>query len=515
MIPRVRSQYRHHYNPAHKLNLELFCSTASQKIKIADEVEPLTHQYGKTTNSTPNGQIIEPKDVSPHNALPSPSFLRVNVGGRSAHISVESIRQRLDNSRLALFCEKTHVERLTDCDAYFDHSQEYYFEKSPTIFEYIIDYYITGKLHRPVEICPIRLRDELEFWRIPATALAECCKFDDLLGFGGMKSAKHGLAHFTNEQIYLESSCPPALFDNVVLGKIRLILWTFLENPRSSIPAKILSILSATFVLLSLAGLILSSMPEFQRRNANDEVEPLWYIQTLEICCMVFFSVEYLTRLLVNPKKCDFIKQPLNVIDLLTIIPFFVEECLPLLGIYDIELRNLRGAMIVMRVMRLARVARIFKLARYSIGLRAFGETMRKSAAELSMLGMFLLTGIMLFSTAIYFFERDEVNSKFYSIPSAWWWCVATMTTVGYGDLVPVTTGGKIVAAMASVCGIIVLAFPISMIIDKFAESTGEWRGEQFFPKNRAGSAPSTNRSSDLSGGGRVTKRTKSRRYLF
>ncbi|VDK25011.1 unnamed protein product [Anisakis simplex] len=100
-----------------------------------------------------------------------------------------------------------------------------------------------------------------------------------------------------------------------------------------------------------------------------------------------------------------------------------------------------QGAMVVIRVMRLARVARIFKLARYSTGLRAFGETMRKSAAELSMLGMFLLTGILLFSTAIYFFERDEHNSQFYSIPAACWWCVITMTTVGYGDLVPMTAG--------------------------------------------------------------------------
>ena len=119
------------------------------------------------------------------------------------------------------------------------------------------------------------------------------------------------------------------------------------------------------------------------------------------------------------------------------------------------------GAMLVVRVMRLARVARILKLARYSTGLRAFGATMRNSVAELSMLGIFLLTGIflfilvfsmshhpgihkpifllnelcvtiflkyyfvgiMLFSTAIYFFERDEPNSKFYSIPASCWWC--------------------------------------------------------------------------------------------
>jgi hypothetical protein len=78
--------------------------------------------------------------------------------------------------------------------------------------------------------------------------------------------------------------------------------------------------------------------------------------------------------------------------------------------------------MLVIRVMRVLRVARVFKLARYSSGLQAFGDTMKRSITELSMLGMFLVTGIIFFSTVLYFLEKDEVNTEFYSIPAACWW---------------------------------------------------------------------------------------------
>ncbi|CAJ0567309.1 unnamed protein product, partial [Mesorhabditis spiculigera] len=84
---------------------------------------------------------------------------------------------------------------------------------------------------------------------------------------------------------------------------------------------------------------------------------------------------------------------------------------------------------------------------------------------------MFLLTGIVFFSTIMYYLERDEPNTDFYSIPAGCWWCVVTMATVGYGDAKPVTTAGKLVATTTSICGIIVLAFPISMIVEKFASA--------------------------------------------
>lgn len=103
----------------------------------------------------------------------------VNVGGRRARLNTEIVTRRLATSRLAVFCEKSHVERLTDCDAYFDATSEYYFERSPIIFEYVVDFYVTGKLHRPMDICPIRLRYELDYWRIPTPFMSPCCILEE------------------------------------------------------------------------------------------------------------------------------------------------------------------------------------------------------------------------------------------------------------------------------------------------------------------------------------------------
>ncbi|KAI6236756.1 hypothetical protein M3Y95_00192000 [Aphelenchoides besseyi] len=405
-----------------------------------------------------------------------PEMLRLNVGGRSAILAMDVIRLRLDSSRLADFCDKTHTEKISECDLFLEATNEYYFERSPTIFDLIVDYYVTGKLHLPTDACAIKIRDELNYWRIPLSNISPCCRFED-----GSPQPNGTLPRFASNDPVDESNSEA--FEKVVFGKQRFSAWQFLENPRSSNGAKIFSAVSASFVLFSLTGLILSSCPDFQ--IDEETMTPHWTIAAIEIVCMLFFTLEYVARFVVSPQKWEFAKSPLNCIDLATILPFFAEECMPLFGIRNIELRNLRGPMIVMRVLRVMRVVRIFKLARYSTGLRAFGDTMRKSASEFSLLAMFLLSGIMLFSTAVYFFERDEPNTKFYSIPQSWWWCISTMTTVGYGDLVPVTIGGKIVAASASVCGIIVLAFPISMILDKFAESTTGFKKDEYVTLQR------------------------------
>jgi hypothetical protein len=82
-------------------------------------------------------------------------------------------------------------------------------------------------------------------------------------------------------------------------------------------------------------------MPEFQ--VDRETMTPHWTLAALEIVCMLFFSLEYLARFIVSPTKCSFVQQPLNVIDFLTIVPFFIEETMRLWGIENVELRNLRG----------------------------------------------------------------------------------------------------------------------------------------------------------------------------
>ncbi|MFH4981764.1 hypothetical protein AB6A40_008473 [Gnathostoma spinigerum] len=268
-----------------------------------------------------------------------------------------------------------------------------------------------------------------------------------------------------------------------------------------------------------ILGLVLGSMPEFQedltnvsayhllhsnrRRYDNPEDDellttlqkqypdfvykptdrPVAHLLVVEYICMAWFTIEYFLRFLISLNKLEFIRQPLNVIDLLTIVPFYLELCLPFLGINADKLKELSGAMMVIRIIRVLRMTRMFKLARYSTTLQTFGHTFRSSITELSMLIMFLVTGILFFSTILYFLEKDEINSQFKSIPAACWWCVVTMTTIGYGDSVPHTAGGKLLATLASICGIIALAFPISMIVEKFA--TAQQKILQLQPLNK------------------------------
>ena len=210
---------------------------------------------------------------------------------------------------------------------------------------------------------------------------------------------------------------------------------------------------------------------------------------------MAVFSLEYGVRLATCPSRRRFVFAPLNIVDLLAIIPYYITL------IYSTAIgvapwdpsgqSSFVSATTVLRAVRLFRVFRIFKLGRYSAGMQVFYGALMHSATSLSLLGFLMIITVILFSSVMYLFEGQGDNTlewcnlpengdkcEFRTIPTTFWWAIVTMTTVGYGDAVPATMPGKIVAGITMICGIIVIALPISVLGNNFTKLMQQYSDE-------------------------------------
>jgi len=216
-----------------------------------------------------------------------------------------------------------------------------------------------------------------------------------------------------------------------------------------------------------------------ETKTSNDHksdasTDPFFVIET---CCIVWFSAELSARFASCPDHAAFFRNAMNVIDLVAIVPYFValgaqlvdeQGALPSAAISGAGGSSQAESLAVLRVVRLVRVFRIFKLSRHSKGLQILGQTIRASMRELGLLIFFLFICVVLFSSAVYFAESDVNDSYFISIPHAFWWAVVTMTTVGYGDMRPISPLGKLVGSLCAIAGVLTIALPVPVIVSNF-----------------------------------------------
>ncbi len=213
-------------------------------------------------------------------------------------------------------------------------------------------------------------------------------------------------------------------------------------------------------IFFNIIAVILSSISSFEKQFARA-------LNSFELISIIVFSLEYLIRIYAcpeNPKysspvtgRIRFALTPLLIIDLLAILPFYIPLLLP------IDLRFLRA-------LRLFRVFRLFKLGRYSRSLKAIGNVLSAKRGELLVTVFLILILLIVSSSLLYYAERDAQPDKFSSIPASMWWGVVTLTTVGYGDVFPVTPLGKIFGAIISFLGIGLFALPAGILGAGFLE---------------------------------------------
>ncbi|XP_030638638.1 potassium voltage-gated channel subfamily S member 2-like [Chanos chanos] len=396
--------------------------------------------------------------------------IRINVGGFKK-LLLSNMLSRFPETRLARLLRCQSKESILElCDDYDDTEREFYFDRNPALFPYVLNFYNTGRLHVMAELCIFSFSQEIEYWGINEFFIDSCCSstyhcrkmepsgedWDDKSEEGSTSSSFDEILEFYNDA---------TKFDKQPLGSLRRRIWLMLDNPGYSIPSRIISVFSILVVLGSIATMCMNSMTEFTLLDSEGQPREDPRFETVEHFGIGWFTFELVARFVVAPDLIHFFEHPLNLIDLVSILPFYLALLINLVAESSPALANLGR---VVQVLRLMRIFRILKLARHSTGLRSLGATLKNSYKEVGLLLLYLAVGVSFFSVMAYTVEKED-NDGLTTIPACWWWATVSMTTVGYGDVVPVSIAGKLTASACILAGILVVVLPITLIFNKFS----------------------------------------------
>ncbi|XP_055506721.1 potassium voltage-gated channel subfamily C member 2-like isoform X2 [Leucoraja erinacea] len=438
----------------------------------------------------------------------------LNVGG-TRHETYRNTLKTLPGTRLALLADSDGQSN----SEYDPKVNQYFFDRHPGVFAYVLNYYRTGRLHCPADVCGPLFEEELAFWGIDETDVEPCC----WMTYRQHRDAEEALDIFEapdllsgeiqegedesefNKRLGIEE-CSPRGGGGIAnrWKRLRPRIWALFEDPYSSRAARFIAFASLFFILVSITTFCLETHEAFNKIvNITECVEngnSSKFIQHLEIktdpaltyvegVCVVWFTIEFLVRVMFCPDKLGFIKNLLNIIDLVAILPFYLE-----VGLQGLPSKAAKDALGFLRVVRFVRILRIFKLTRHFVGLRVLGHTLRASTNEFLLLIIFLALGVLIFATMIYYAERMGANpndltasdhTKFKNIPIGFWWAVVTMTTLGYGDMYPQTWSGMLVGALCALAGVLTIAMPVPVIVNNFGMYYSLAMAKQKIPRKR------------------------------
>jgi len=224
--------------------------------------------------------------------------------------------------------------------------------------------------------------------------------------------------------------------------------------------SRVFDLFIVSLILLNVAAVIAASFATFRAAYAHA-------LDIFEIVSVAIFTVEYVLRLWTARYKYPHLRPALAtvryvfsflaLIDLCAVLPFYLP------ALFRVDLRFLR-------ILRVTRILRVLKIHRYAESLQMIGRVLRDRGREL-LVTIFITTLLLLVaSSAMYYLEGDAQPEQFPNIVASFWWAIATLTTVGYGDVFPVTTGGKIISGIIALLGIGLVALPTGIISSGFLD---------------------------------------------
>ncbi|NWH74824.1 KCNG2 protein, partial [Piaya cayana] len=410
-------------------------------------------------------------------------FVIINVGGIKYKVPWTTL-ENCPLTRLGKLKSCNNYDEIMNvCDDYDVGSNEFFFDRNPSAFRTIMTFLTAGKLRLLREMCALSFQEELVYWGIEEDHLEWCCK--KRLQQKEEEADESRL--YEGEMVFSETmQC--AFQNNSRLSLCMRKLRDMVENPHSGIPGKIFACISISFVAITAVSLCISTMPDVREEEDRGECSQKCYdIFVLETVCVAWFSFEFLLRSIQAENKCAFLKTPLNIIDILAILPFYISLIVDMVSTKNSSKpsggagnKYLERVGLVLRFLRALRILYVMRLARHSLGLQTLGLTVRRCTREFGLLLLFLCVAMALFSPLVYLAESElGAKQEFTSIPTSYWWAVISMTTVGYGDMVPRSIPGQVVALSSILSGILLMAFPVTSIFHTFSRSYSELKEQQ------------------------------------
>lgn len=371
-------------------------------------------------------EILNTEDVAEQQ-----KSININVGGKVFHIpkhcAIKYPQTRIGS--LALCRDRTKFFKL--CDDYSVRKNEFFFDRDPAFFHHISHFYTSGVLWIVLEMCPINFEEEIEFWGLSLKDTQLCCW---MVFQEKVEEVKDDLQVDRELMAEIDVKYDNEGFKHMVFGSVRKTLWNFVENPYSSMGAKAFNVVSNLFVLFSIVAMALNTVQELQEYRIKDRTHMEW----VEIITILFFTFEYLIRLVTTPNIKMFLKSGLNFVDMIAVVPYFMQIVFEAFSdSEDVNAQEDLKTMArvskishVLKVVKLLRIFRILKLARHSTGMRAFGFTLRQCHQQACCIFLFIAMGIFTFSALLHSAERETEESPISSIPDAWWWAAVSITDV-------------------------------------------------------------------------------------